>query len=142
MYLDFVRDREWWGDLFGNLDQDAQVKNEYIPDRLIGQLKEEAHISGSDMNCLINTTTEKCRIDLTDAEMEKIIPEGFEGEYSCYRIDFDNDGIEDLVVQDRLGTGHMALSMIHFYRQTEEGQYREVHFMETSGEKIGFLTYI
>lgn len=32
---------------------------------------------------------------------------------------------EDLVVQDRSGTRHMALSTIHFYRQTEEGRYSE-----------------
>ena len=30
LFLDFVGDREWWGDPFGNLDQDVEVKNEYI----------------------------------------------------------------------------------------------------------------
>lgn len=26
LFLDFVGDREWWGDPFGNLDQDVEVK--------------------------------------------------------------------------------------------------------------------
>lgn len=141
LFLDFVGDREWWGDPFGNLDQDAEVKNEYIPDSLIGKLAGEVHIAGSDVNCWIDDETEKCRIDLMDSEIEKIAPNGFEGEYICYQIDFDNDGIEDLVIQDCPGMGHDALSTIYFYRLTENGQYRNVHFMESWGERIGFLKY-
>ena len=138
LFLDFVGDREWWGEPFGNLDRDAQVKNEYIPDSLIEQLKKEIHISGSDTNLQIYDEKKKSEINLTGAEMEKIAPEGFVGGYFCYRIDFDNDGIEDLVVQDCPGMGHMALTTTYFYRQTEEGQYKEVHFMEAWGSRSAF----
>ena len=93
------------------------------------------------MNCQINDETEKCRIDLMDSEIEKIAQNGFEGGNICCQIDFDNDGIEDLVIQDRSGMGHGALSTIFFYRLTENGQYSNIHFMESSGERIGFLKY-
>ncbi len=49
-----------------------------------------------------------------------------------YEVDFDNDGLDDIMAENRLGMGKMGHEETYFYRQEKDGQYRRT-FESSSG---------
>ena len=136
---------DWWGDPFGNLERDAEVENEDIPDGLINVIVENDTEFMQDMWPMI----EKVQMtELSEEEVKAIMPESYEAVCAglpellkYYEVDFDNDGKKDIMLKVWWGSGRGAFSNDYFYRQVGEGQYKKTFQLLTSGARSDLLEY-
>ncbi|MDE6566391.1 MAG: hypothetical protein K2K70_01510 [Lachnospiraceae bacterium] len=146
LYVDLGERGGWWADPFGNLQKDKAVENEYIPDGLIDELKKHVHLGWG--NAIIQMINEAEVNELTEDEVKRIAPEVFAEVYdaeavgqSYYEVDFDNDRLPDIVINNKLGMGMWGFSEEYFYRQMPDGRYSMTHRINSSGSATRFLQY-
>ncbi len=146
LYIDLGEMGEWWADPFGNLQKDNVVKNKYIPDELINILKKYVHLDfGTSFISWIDEVKIK---ELTVDEVKKISFDVFNKVYDeeavsqwYYQVDFDNDGILDIVVYSKWGMGRLGFTETYFFQQIANGQYNKTYQMNTTASITKFIQY-
>lgn len=145
LYVDLGEAGDWWADPFGNLEKEAEVENEDIPDGLMNVIEK----NNIDIMQDIWPMTENVEMtELTEEEVKAAMPESYEE--IClrrpeiqryYEVDFDNDGKKDIMLDVRWGSGWLAFKETYFYKQIDTGQYKKTFHLNTSSCSGNLLIY-
>ena len=128
-----------------SLESDPSEIVTYLPESLIQELRDRMQNGTDSYEDLVPLQVGR---ELSEEEVSVLVPECLNCEsaasavYSSYcAVDFDNDGVEDLFANRRMGTGTTGMFSEEFWRGLPDGSYAQTDSAETYMCDILFITW-